>query len=46
MLRKVALAAMIPAFVLASMPAFALGFDLPHLTFPPAQTGAGSASGR
>ncbi len=46
MLRKLALAALIPALLVAALPASAMSFDLPHLLFPPAQSQAGSSSGR
>ncbi len=46
MIRSLARATLIPALILAAFPASAMGFDLPHLTFPPAQSAAGSTSGR
>ena len=46
MIRKLALAALVPALLLSALPASAMGFDLPNLVFPPTQAGAGSNSGR
>jgi hypothetical protein len=46
MIRSLAIAALIPALVLAAFPAAAMCFDLPHLTYPADQPAAGSTSGR